>query len=242
MGSANNVSAGNFDRFPVLTGQCLSETALNDKDHLPHSLQLPGHTGQGTIAGWCLALGAHFLLERWLWLLNSQPVYGIPGQRSLQQGGVLKSTFFPWPRSLGEGDVVVEEDGEGDARFPNSSRANEGEVLDVDGFEGGFCIGAVSTLPWVTALTITEHDITTCGRVKTELGPFFKFFTRGSVNSSDFDAWTFVRDPETSVEGADCRETCVEAAGSCGICDSAGPEVVEGVFCPCRCGTMAGEA
>lgn len=119
------------------------------------------------------------------------------------------------------------EGSEGDVGFLNPPRAGEGGVPDV---EGSSCIGAVSTFSCVTALIATEDDVAFCGRAETELEVDFGFFTRGSIEPSEFDTWTFVRDPETGVEGADRRGTCVEATGSRGICDSTGPETVEGVF------------
>ena len=129
------------------------------------------------------------------------------------------------------------EDSEGDLRFPISSLAGDSDALDVEGLGMGSCIRAVST----AALVATEYDITPCGRVETELVVFFKFFTRRSIESPEFDVWAFVRDPEAGVDGVDRRLTCVEATRFCGVCDSTGTEVLEGVVCPCRSGTTAGE-
>ena len=128
------------------------------------------------------------------------------------------------------------EDSEGEIRFPDPSRVIESNVPEVEGLEGDLR-GAVSTLSWVTALIATEHDITACGRVGTELGTFFRLFVRFPAESSEFDVWDFVRDPETGVDGVDCRGACVGAAGPRSVFDSTGLVIVEGVLCPCRSGT-----
>lgn len=127
------------------------------------------------------------------------------------------------------------EDGEGDIHFPDSSSATESGtgVLEEDSRFGG-----VSMLPRVTALVATEDDITVCGRVETEPGVFFKSFTRASTESSDLEAWDFIRDPETSADSCDCREACFVARG---VCDSTRAEGVEGVSCPCCSGIAAAE-
>ena len=86
-----------------------------------------------------------------------------------------------------------------------------------------------------------EDRVAICGRAETELEVLFKFFTRWSIELSKFDTWTSVRDPETSVDGANPRGTCVEPTESRGVRDFMGPEAVEGAFYPCGFGRTAAE-